>query len=63
MRDVILEVTGTATEDRAQPVVMPRRPGDPPAVVAAADVLRDARGGPRNSGCTTRSSFALAWTR
>src|SRR4051794_18143309 len=39
MVDVILEITGTAGEDWAEPVVMPRRPGDPPQVVAAADVL------------------------
>ncbi|WP_138734656.1 UDP-glucose 4-epimerase GalE [Modestobacter excelsi] len=44
MIDLILDVTGTAGEDWAKPVVMPRRPGDPARVVAAAGTLRDVLG-------------------
>ena len=40
MVSVIRSVTGTATEDWAEPVVEPRRPGDPARVVAAADRIR-----------------------
>jgi UDP-glucose 4-epimerase len=38
----IREVTGTAHEDWAEPVVGARRAGDPPRVVAAADTIRAA---------------------
>jgi len=41
---VIREVTGTAGEDWAEPEVGPRRAGDPPRVVAAADTIRTALG-------------------
>lgn len=41
---VIREVTGTAGTDWAEPVVEPRRPGDPPRVVAAADRIADVLG-------------------
>ena len=40
----IREVTGTTGEDWAEPVVTPRRAGDPPRVVAAADTIRAALG-------------------
>jgi UDP-glucose 4-epimerase len=40
----IREVTGTAGEDWAEPVATPRRAGDPPRVVAAADTIRAALG-------------------
>jgi UDP-glucose 4-epimerase len=42
--DTIRAVTGTAEEAWAEPVVEPRRAGDPPRVVAAADVARDVLG-------------------
>lgn len=41
---IIRDVTGTAGDDWAEPVVAPARPGDPPRVVASADVLRDRLG-------------------
>jgi UDP-glucose 4-epimerase len=44
MVDVIRDVTGTANEAWADPVVEPRRPGDPARVVASADVIRDVLG-------------------
>jgi UDP-glucose 4-epimerase len=40
----IREVTGTADLPWAEPVVQPRRAGDPARVVACADLLRDALG-------------------
>jgi UDP-glucose 4-epimerase len=40
----IRRVTGTAHEPWAEPVVEPRRPGDPARVVASADVIRDVLG-------------------
>ena len=40
MVDVIRSVTGTAEEPWAEPVVAPPRPGDPPRVVACADIIR-----------------------
>jgi UDP-glucose 4-epimerase len=36
----IREVTGTAEEEWAEPVLEPRRPGDPARVVASADLLQ-----------------------
>jgi UDP-glucose 4-epimerase len=44
MVDVIRTVTRTADEGWAEPVVVPRRAGDPPDVVAAADRIRDVLG-------------------
>jgi len=44
MVDLIRKVTGTRTEPWAEPVVEPRRPGDPARVVASADLVRDALG-------------------
>lgn len=44
MIDVILHITGLAGEEWAQPVVSPRRPGDPARVVASADRIREALG-------------------
>lgn len=40
----IRRVSGTALEDWAEPAVRPRRAGDPPRVVAAADRVRDVLG-------------------
>jgi UDP-glucose 4-epimerase len=40
----IRDVTGTADEPWSEPVVEPRRAGDPARVVASADVIRDALG-------------------
>jgi UDP-glucose 4-epimerase len=44
MVDLILRITGSAGEEWARPIVLPRRPGDPPRVVASADLIRDALG-------------------
>ena len=44
MVDTIREVTGTAHEAWAEPVVAPPRPGDPARVVASADTLRTVLG-------------------
>jgi UDP-glucose 4-epimerase len=44
MIDLIRVVSGTADQPWAEPVVEPRRPGDPPRVVASADTLRAALG-------------------
>ena len=49
----IREVTGTAGEDWAEPLVTPRRAGDPPCVVAAADTIRPPWAGRRSSGWRT----------
>jgi UDP-glucose 4-epimerase len=40
----IREVTGVADEEWSAPVVVARRPGDPPRVVAAADTIREVLG-------------------
>jgi UDP-glucose 4-epimerase len=40
----IREVSGTAGQDWSEPAVAPRRAGDPPRVVAAADTIRAALG-------------------
>jgi UDP-glucose 4-epimerase len=56
---VIREVTGTAGEDWAEPVIAPRRDGDPPRVVAAADTIRDALGW--TAQCEVRDMVASAW--
>ncbi len=44
MVSAIRSVTGTADEDWSEPVVGPRRPGDPARVVASADRIREALG-------------------
>lgn len=44
MVSVIRAVTGTASADWSEPRVEPRRPGDPPRVVAAVDRIRDVLG-------------------
>jgi UDP-glucose 4-epimerase len=44
MVELIREVTGTAGEPWSEPVVVPRRPGDPARVVASADRVRDVLG-------------------
>jgi UDP-glucose 4-epimerase len=44
MVDLIREVTGTSAEPWAEPIIEPRRPGDPARVVASADVVRDELG-------------------
>lgn len=44
MVGIIREVSGTSEESWAEPTVLPRRAGDPPQVVAAADTMRDALG-------------------
>ncbi|MDP5183833.1 UDP-glucose 4-epimerase GalE [Blastococcus sp. BMG 814] len=48
---VIREVTGTAGEEWSEPTVLDRRPGDPPRVVASAEVIERALG--------WRASFAV----
>ncbi|WP_369255686.1 UDP-glucose 4-epimerase GalE [Geodermatophilus amargosae] len=59
MVSVIRDVTGTATEDWAQPVVEPRRAGDPPRVVASADRIHDAIGWRARSG--VQAMVQSAW--
>jgi UDP-glucose 4-epimerase len=63
MIDVIRRVTGTAHEDWAEPVVDPRRPGDPPRVVAAADTIRARLGWSAEHGLEEMVASAWAgWT-
>jgi UDP-glucose 4-epimerase len=49
MVDVIRRVSGTGAEPWADPVIKPRRPGDPARVVASADLVRE------RLGCSARS--------
>ncbi len=59
----IREVTGTADEEWAEPVVVDRRPGDPPRVVAAADTIRTALGWTAQHGLHDMVSSAWdGWT-
>lgn len=44
MVGIIRRVTGSAGQAWAEPEVLPRRPGDPPCVVASADRIRDVLG-------------------
>jgi UDP-glucose 4-epimerase len=44
MVDLIRAVSGTSSEAWAEPVVLPRRSGDPARVVASADVVRNVLG-------------------
>ncbi|MDT0277372.1 UDP-glucose 4-epimerase GalE [Blastococcus goldschmidtiae] len=44
MVTIIRDVTGTAAEDWAEPVLQARRPGDPARVVASADHIRGSLG-------------------
>ena len=55
----IREVTGTAGENWSEPVVEPRRPGDPARVVASADAIRDALGW--RAGFGVEEMVASAW--
>jgi len=59
MITVIREVTGTAGETWAEPEVRPRRAGDPPRVVAAADTIRTALGWEARYGL--RDMVTSAW--
>jgi UDP-glucose 4-epimerase len=59
----IRRVTGTADEDWSQPVVEPRRAGDPARVVASADRIRDALGWKARYGVEEMVDSAWAgWT-
>jgi UDP-glucose 4-epimerase len=59
----IREVSGTTGEDWAEPVVTPRRAGDPPRVVAAADTIRAALGWEAQYGLEDMVSSAWdGWT-
>jgi UDP-glucose 4-epimerase len=57
---VIREVSGTAGEAWAEPVVEPRRPGDPARVVASADRIRDVLGW--QARYDVREMVASAWS-
>jgi UDP-glucose 4-epimerase len=57
---LIREVTGTDDEPWAEPVVAPRRPGDPPRVVASADLIAERLGWTARHG--VREMVASAWT-
>jgi UDP-glucose 4-epimerase len=59
MVSVIREVTGTADAAWAEPVVEPRRPGDPARVVASADRIRDTLGW--HAEHDVRSMVTSAW--
>ncbi len=59
MVTVIRDVTGTAGEAWSEPVVEPRRAGDPARVVASADVIRDALGW--RARHDVREMVASAW--
>ncbi len=59
----IRRVSGTAGEDWSQPVVEPRRAGDPARVVASADRIRDALGWKARYGVEEMVASAWAgWT-
>jgi UDP-glucose 4-epimerase len=61
--DVIREVTGTADQAWSEPTVLPRRAGDPPSVVAAADRIRDTLGWRAQHGLRDMVESAWAgWT-
>jgi UDP-glucose 4-epimerase len=63
MITMIREVTGTAGRQWSRPVITARRAGDPPRVVAAADVLRAALGWEARSGLQDMVASAWAgWT-
>ena len=63
MVDVIRHVSGTADEAWAEPVVLSRRAGDPPSVVAAADRIRDTLGWQAQYGLRDMVESAWAgWT-
>ncbi|MGY1604671.1 UDP-glucose 4-epimerase GalE [Geodermatophilus sp. SYSU D00815] len=64
MVETIRAVTGTAGEAWSAPVVEPRRPGDPPRVVAAADTVEQALGWRAAFGAEemVRSAWE-GWTR
>jgi UDP-glucose 4-epimerase len=55
----IRTVTGTADQAWAEPVLEPRRPGDPARVVASADRIRDALGW--EARYTVRDMVESAW--
>jgi UDP-glucose 4-epimerase len=59
MIDVIRQVTRTAGEDWADPVVAARRPGDPARVVASADRIRSELGWRARYG--VEEMVASAW--
>jgi UDP-glucose 4-epimerase len=59
MVSIIRDVTGTATEHWAEPVVEPRRPGDPSRVVASADAIRAALGW--QAKCGVEDMVSSAW--
>jgi UDP-glucose 4-epimerase len=59
MVETIRRVSGTAGEDWSEPEVRPRRPGDPPRVVAAADRMRDLLGWQAQH--TIEDMVASAW--
>jgi UDP-glucose 4-epimerase len=63
MVDMIRDVTGTADQTWADPAVLPRRAGDPPIVVAAADRIRDTLGWRAQHGLRDMVESAWAgWT-
>ncbi|MGY1740279.1 MULTISPECIES: UDP-glucose 4-epimerase GalE [unclassified Blastococcus] len=64
MVQVIRAVSGTADEEWAEPVVEPRRAGDPPRVVASADRVADQLGWKAEYGVEQMVASAWeGWTR
>ena len=59
MVSIVRDVTGTADDAWAEPVVRPRRPGDPPRVVAAADTIAQVLGWRAQHG--VREMVESAW--
>ena len=59
MVSIVRDVTGTADDAWAEPVVRPRRPGDPPRVVAAADTIAQVLGWRAQHG--VRAMVESAW--
>jgi UDP-glucose 4-epimerase len=63
MISIVREVTGTAEQPWAEPEVVPRRPGDPPRVVASADRIRQELGWTAQLGVLEMVTSAWAgWT-
>ena len=61
MVTVIRDVTGTAAEEWAEPVLQARRPGDPARVVASADHIRRSLGWRAEHGFESGLARTVDW--